>query len=45
MRLYNELIITKAVYGCETWTLRNGEEKQLLPLVFEMSAHHEQNEK
>ena len=36
MRLYNALIVPIALYGCETWTLRKAEEKQLL--VFEMAA-------
>ncbi len=36
MRLYRSLILPIALYGCEAWTLRSAEEKQLL--VFEMAA-------
>jgi len=36
MRLYNALIVPIALYGCETWTLRKAEERQLL--VFEMAS-------
>ncbi len=36
MRLYRSLILPIALYGCEAWTLRSAEEKQLL--VFEMAT-------
>ena len=36
LRLYKALIMPIAMYGCETWTLRQAEEKKLL--VFEMAA-------
>ena len=36
IRLYKSLIQPIALYGCETWTLRQTEEKKLL--VFEMTA-------
>ena len=36
MRLYRALILPIALYGCETWTLSQAEEKNLL--VFEMAA-------
>jgi hypothetical protein len=36
LRLFRALILPIALYGCETWTLRQAEEKKLL--VFEMAA-------
>ena len=36
IRLYKSLIVPIALYGCETWTLRKTEEKQIM--VFEMAA-------
>ncbi len=36
MRVYRSLILPIALYGCEAWTLRSAEKKQLL--VFEMAA-------